>query len=744
MNPPLVTVATCNLNQWALDFDGNLARIEQSIRIAKERGATYRLGPELEICGYGCEDHFLEVDTFYHCWESLASLLQSDATDNILCDIGMPVMHLGVRYNCRVFCLDRKIVFIRPKLYLADDGNYREKRWFVLVDDAVPFTRRRRFTTWKIHSDPALNLQTHMLPPLIQQLTGQVEVPFGIGAIAARDSVQLFTPDSPHIALALGGVEIIGNGSGSHHQLRKLEHRIDLIRGASAKAGGVYLYANQQGCDGGRLYYDGCALIVVNGHIVAQGSQFSVVDVEVITAVVDLDDVRSYRGAVSSRSEQASSLDHRSLSRVDLPFHLSTKNGFHLQTTPRISARIHTPEEEIALGPACWFFLPLSGGADSASVAAIVGVMCHLATAAANAGDVQVQNDIQYLLSVEGRPYVPLTAAELANSVLHTTYMGTENSSAATKNRATHLAAEIGSYHLNMTIDTMVSAVVSTFALLVGKTPKFGVHGGTPSEDLALQNIQARLRMVMAYLLAQLLPWVRSRSGFLLVLGSANVDEALRGYMTKYDCSSADLNPIGAVSKTDLKRLLKYAAVKYSYPTLAEIVAAPPTAELRPTSGEGEHTQVDEEDMGMTYVLMTVLVGMLNVDAWCRYDELSWFGRLRKIDRCGPLWMFRKLGGIWTNLSPLEIAAKVKRFFFYYGINRHKMTTLTPSYHAENYSPDDNRYASNSPRSVSGCSSCLSRRFDLRPFLYNSKWTRQFHAIDALASEMDLPKEKKE
>ena len=33
--------------------------------------------------------------------------------------------------------------------------------------------------------------------------------------------------------------------------------------------------------------------------------------------------------------------------------------------------------------------------------------------------------------------------------------------------------------------------------------------------------------------------------GYLLVLGSANVDESLRGYMTKYDCSSADINPIG-------------------------------------------------------------------------------------------------------------------------------------------------------------------------------------------------------
>ena len=53
-------------------------------------------------------------------------------------------------------------------------------------------------------------------------------------------------------------------------QLRKLHQRLDLIRNVTSKAGGVYLYANQQGCDGGRLYYDGCASICVNGNLVAQ------------------------------------------------------------------------------------------------------------------------------------------------------------------------------------------------------------------------------------------------------------------------------------------------------------------------------------------------------------------------------------------------------------------------------------------------------------------------------------------
>lgn len=61
----------------------------------------------------------------------------------------------------------------------------------------------------------------------------------------------------------------------------------------------------------------------------------------------------------------------------------------------------------------------------------------------------------------------------------------------------------------------------------------FQVDGGSNTENLALQNIQARVRMVLAFMLASLLPWVHSKPGFYLVLGSSNVDEALRGYLTK-------------------------------------------------------------------------------------------------------------------------------------------------------------------------------------------------------------------
>jgi NAD+ synthase (glutamine-hydrolysing) len=79
--------------------------------------------------------------------------------------------------------------------------------------------------------------------------------------------------------MGLDGCEIFTNSSGSHHELRKLNSRLNLIRTSTHFGGGIYLYANQQGCDGDRLYYDGSALIASNGHLLAQGSQFALSDV---------------------------------------------------------------------------------------------------------------------------------------------------------------------------------------------------------------------------------------------------------------------------------------------------------------------------------------------------------------------------------------------------------------------------------------------------------------------------------
>ncbi|XP_067105052.1 glutamine-dependent NAD(+) synthetase isoform X1 [Osmerus mordax] len=690
-----VVVATCSLNQWALDFDGNLERILKSIEIAKSRGARYRLGPELEICGYGCADHFYESDTLLHCFQVLRKLLESPLTQDIICDVGMPVMHHNVRYNCRVVFLNRKILLIRPKMLLANYGNNREFRWF------SPWNQPRR-------------VEEYFLPRMLQDLTGQTTIPFGDCVLSTLDTcigseicAELWNPRSPHVDMGLDGVEIITNSSASYHELRKADNRVNLVRSATSKSGGIYLFANQKGCDGDRLYYDGCSMIAINGDVVSQGSQFSLEDVEVLTATLDLEDVRSYRG---ERCHPHVESEPRPYHRVKVDFSLSDGEDVFLPTHQPITWQFHTPEEEISLGPACWlwdylrrsgqagFLLPLSGGVDSSSTACIVFSMCTMVCQAVKDGNRQVLEDVQRV--VGDGCYRPQDPRELCGHLFSTCYMASENSSQDTRNRATELANQIGSSHMNLSIDMAVKGILGIFSMVTGKWPQFRANGGSSRENLALQNVQARVRMILAYLFAQLSLWSLGRPGGLLVLGSANVDESLTGYFTKYDCSSADINPIGGVSKTDLKSFLQYCLEQFHLTSLRSILAAPPTAELEPLL-DGQVSQTDEADMGMTY------------------SELSVIGRLRKISKCGPYSMFCKLIHTWKEaFSPLQVASKVKHFFRMYSVNRHKMTTITPSYHAESYGPDDNR-------------------FDLRPFLYNTRWSWQFRCIDNQVAQME-------
>ncbi len=148
--------------------------------------------------------------------------------------------------------------------------------------------------------------------------------------------------------------------------------------------------------------------------------------------------------------------------------------------------------------------------------------------------------------------------------------MGSINSSKETRSRANSLANTLGSYHVDCDIDTIVDSFLNVFVSVTNLTPRFTLYGGTSQENLALQNLQARIRMVLSYLFSQLVPLCRNRSGSLLVLSCGNVDETLRGYLTKYDCSSADINPIGGVSKLDLQLFVKFMRDQMNLPLLDE------------------------------------------------------------------------------------------------------------------------------------------------------------------------------
>ena len=159
---------------------------------------------------------------------------------------------------------------------------------------------------------------------------------------------------------------------------------------------------------------------------------------------------------------------------------------------------------------------------------------------------------------VKDPSYIPSTPEEICSRIFYTAYLATDNSSQETTQRAASIAAELGANHRYVNFNHIVNSYRGLASEVLGKEAKFESEGGSKSTDLCLQNIQARNRMAITYMIAQLELSSRNIPGFLLVVSSSNLDESLRGYLTKYDCSSGDINPIGSLSKTTLKNYLKW------------------------------------------------------------------------------------------------------------------------------------------------------------------------------------------
>lgn len=208
--------------------------------------------------------------------------------------------------------------------------------------------------------------------------------------------------------------------------------------------------------------------------------------------------------------------------------------------------------------------------------------------------------------------------------------MGNRNSKNKSKDRAYGVAEAIGSKHYEINLDGPFDGFVDSLKQAVEVAPRYEADGGSSVEDIALQNITNRSRMVMSYLMAQTIPWTAKENGFLLVLGASNIGEGLRGYYTKYDTSSSDLNPIGGINRTDMNSFLRYFAYKTDMQIFQQVADDKPTSEIT-AMGQNHQPRLDEELMGLSY------------------KELDLLATLRKVDRMGPLTMYSYLLLHWSH-----------------------------------------------------------------------------------------------
>jgi NAD+ synthase len=121
-------------------------------------------------------------------------------------------------------------------------------------------------------------------------------------------------------------------------------------------------------------------------------------------------------------------------------------------------------------------------------------------------------------------------------------------------------------------IETEYVDLGPVFDCLMASLPK--------GSDLAVANLKPRLRMATLYYFAN------SRN--YLVAGTGNKSELTIGYFTKYGDGGADILPLGAILKYQVRELAREIGVP------EEIIAKPPSAGL--WAG-----QTDEGEMGITY-----------------------------------------------------------------------------------------------------------------------------------------------
>ncbi|WP_069473064.1 NAD(+) synthase, partial [Candidatus Marithrix sp. Canyon 246] len=161
---------------------------------------------------------------------------------------------------------------------------------------------------------------------------------------------------------------------------------------------------------------------------------------------------------------------------------------------------------------------------------------------------------------------VTTTITDIIKSLLTCVYQATENSSETTQNAANTLATSLGADYLNININNIYIEYVELISQALNKKLSW------ETDDLALQNIQARVRSPSVWLIAN----IRNA----LLLATSNRSEVALGYVTMDGDTSGGLSPLAGIDKDFLRHWLRW--LEKSIPALRLVNEQSPTAELRP------------------------------------------------------------------------------------------------------------------------------------------------------------------
>lgn len=666
-----LNLATASLRQIPFDFKGNIKRIEAAIEQGYSNKTDILLMPELALSGYGCEDNF----TFQEFHDAVTKALEQvlEATKRLgknqspmLIALGMPLLYPGGQvYNASAIFSAAGLHGFSCKQFLARNGLHYEPRWF----EAWP---RHQVTEHPYYRVP--------MGDIVVDCQGT-----RIGFETCEDS---WISSRPGRDLFQRHVDIILNPSASHFAAGKFDIREQFIREGSRAFGVAYAYANLNGTENGTSIFDAGCMIASEGQIVSYGERFNCQEVLLNQALINISANRVTR-IVSSETigiEQAAGL-------IKLPMTLTTTNPNWAEkgtiaTTPlsvddfwnSLSGddRAHS-EICYAIANGLWdwmrrtythgFIVSMSGGADSGLAGTLVYLSHYIALHQLGGAAYRACLPQSWMDDLPPAPESSTDAPQWLHQyvmpkVLLCLYQGTDNSSSVTFDAAKAVSENIGANFIHWNIQTIVDDYIHLVNHVYPERPLTW-----ETDDIALQNIQARTRSPGVWMLA-------NRENKLLI-ATSNLSESALGYATMDGDTSGVLSVVSGLSKTRIRKIntwletqglpvrTEHELQRLTIPALHTINVQQPTAELRPVE------QTDEEDL-MPYIICdTIMASYLMRQMWPKSILIDLL-----------------MQGYGQTYSPEQLGQFIERWFRLFCRNPWKRYGTRAGFHVEQISLD--------------------------------------------------------
>lgn len=588
-----VRIACATVNQTPLDWTGNLKHIIASIEEARNTGVELLCLPELAITAYGSEDLYLSYWFPKKALKQLQTLLPY--CQDITVAVGLPVRIESKVYNCMAVIENGELLGLVAKQFMAIDGVHYEFRWF---------------TPWEAYKIVSLDFFGKPVPlgDIIFEKNG-----FKYGFEICEDAWR--AAERPGFRLKDRHVDIVFNPSASHFAMGKTLQRAELMKNSSILMDATYFYVNLLGNEAGRMIFDGEILVADKGRILLRNELLSFQDF------------------------QLCSFDYqKDLSNYPDITHQVDKNHEFVQASAL--ALFDYLRKSKSKG----FVLSLSGGADSSTIAVLVAEMVRRGMQ-----ELGLEKFIQKI----GIPFQPTSdnpVKEFVGKIFTVAYQASNNSSKDTFESARLLAEDLGAVFYQWEIAEEVQSYTSKIETAIGRKLTW------EQDDLTLQNIQARARSPIIWMLANI--------NNALLLSTSNRSEGDVGYATMDGDTSGSISPIAAVDKYFILQWLQWAEKHLQYEGLKMVNSLQPTAELRPS----ENHQTDEADL-MPYSLIV---------------EIE---RLAIRDRRSPMDVYLILQEE-LDYSDQELKDYIKKFFRLWSRNQWKRERLAPSFHLDEFNVD--------------------------------------------------------